>query len=198
MKLRITIDSTPYDVEVEVLDAPSALNGSAASRVEGLPVRPGLKPFQPASPAPRANGKRAAAPPVPVPAPSAAAPQTPPQPPAPRQPIKPWHDLTVGSQGEITAPVAGTVVQLIAKVGDAVRPGDPLLELEIENFFAAKSGPVRGTVRATDAGVIADIPVRPGDPVKFGQPLVRVRSEAAAESGPPAEAAPAAPAVSSP
>jgi biotin carboxyl carrier protein len=168
MKLNITVDGREYVVEVRAVDeAPLA---SAGSRVEGSPVvsPPARAPGAGAANRPMANGPAAAAP-AKVTGGGSPAVRTP----APVPP--PWHDLSVGPDGQRLSPVAGTVVDVRVKVGDAVRPEDVIAEVRLSTVFSPLERPMQGTVRALRAGVVADVLVKPGDAVKVGQPLATVR-----------------------
>ncbi|GMV25650.1 MAG: hypothetical protein AMXMBFR58_16810 [Phycisphaerae bacterium] len=161
MKLRITIENKSYEVDVEVIDPVNIT--SAASRVEGLPLKAPLPPIK------HTNGLGSAR------TPSKARKQEATEEKAERKPIQPWHDLTVGKPGECVSPVPGTVVEVCTKVGDAVKPGDPLVRIEISNVVSPSDTPAVGTVRSLEAGVVKEIAVHKGEAIRFGQVLVRVQ-----------------------
>ena len=87
-----------------------------------------------------------------VPAPPARA-QAPAAAPAPSAPQRP-----------VPAPLAGTVVQVKAKVGDQVSRGDVLLVLEAMKMETE--------VRSPEAGRVAAVEVKAGDAVQVGETLV--------------------------
>lgn len=162
MKLRVTVDGKAYMVEVE--PAETGVIASAASRVEGASVRTSVAA---ALPAPRRasgpNGKPAS------PAPAK------PEPVAERLPERPpWHGLSVGSPGECTAPVPGTIKRVLVKPGDTVKKNDALVHIEVSSVLSPREKPLVGTVRALESGVVAEVTVKEGQTVAFAQPLVRV------------------------
>lgn len=182
MKLRITVEGKVYHVEVERADAPEL--GAAASRVEGAAVgsalprvlaRSALKPLASTAPATansatpsgpsRENTKAVGAP---------AQADAPVEPPVGGQ-RAPWHDLTVGEHGEILAPVPGSVLSVLVKVGDAVKANDPLVHIEVSKVLSPQEHPLVGTIRATNGGTVADVLIKTGEKVGFGQVLVKMK-----------------------
>ena len=115
--MRITVNGTAYDVDVEVLD-------SASSAAPG--VTPGVAPGTPTLPTP------AAAPVVAAPPPPAAA--TPPPPPS-----------SAGG-GEVASPIAGNVLDVKVKAGDTVAMNDTLLVLEAMKMESNVAAPQAGTI----------------------------------------------------
>jgi acetyl/propionyl-CoA carboxylase alpha subunit len=67
---------------------------------------------------------------------------------------------------ETRAPMPGKVLQMSARVGDEVKPGDPLLILEAMKMENVLSAEVAGTVREVHA--------KPGEMVEPGKLLVLV------------------------
>lgn len=169
LNLRVTVDGTPYSVQVEVL--PSTNYASAFSRVEGAAVGPSL-PRPKLSQLPRAGARAtpasAPAPSVPLAIPKA--PEEPPQPPEP--PRAPWHNLTLGKPGECLSPVPAIIRAVFVKVGDAVKPGDPLVEIQIAAKISPQDAPSIGTVRAVTAGTITQVHTAKGDAVSVNQLLI--------------------------
>lgn len=171
INLRVTVEGTPYHVQVEVL--PSGQYASAASRVEGAAVGPAL-------PRPKLNnlsrgGSRSAPPP------QTSTPSAQPAPPAPvideprPDPLParaPWHNLTLGKPGECLAPVPGIIRAILVKAGDKVKPGDPLLEIQIAARISPQDAPSIGTIRAVAPGVITNLHVQKGDPISVNQLLI--------------------------
>jgi len=100
----------------------------------------------------------------PLPAVSAAPPRgvapAPPPPAAPRAEKAPG----AGPGGSVTCPIAGTVVEIKCRPGDAVREGQILLVVEAMKMNTSIAAPASGTVKA--------IPVAVGDNVREGQVLV--------------------------
>ena len=108
-------------------------------------------PVPAATPAPVA----AAPIPAPTPAPAPASPQAPPA----------LSGKSAGGAGEVTSPLAGSVLSVGVKPGDSVSAGDTLLVLEAMKMESNVASPQQGTV--------AEVLVAPGDAVKSGEVLVR-------------------------
>lgn len=180
LNLRVTVEGTPYNVQVEVL--PSGQYASAASRVEGAAVGPAL-------PRPKLNnlprgGSRSTPP-------SASAATHPPQaakaaatpslieepPPAPLPPRAPWHNLTIGKPGECLSPVPGIIRTVCVKVGQTVKPGDPLVELQIAARISPQDTPSVGTIRAVAPGTITQIHVTTGDLISVAQLIISFKPD---------------------
>jgi biotin carboxyl carrier protein len=70
-----------------------------------------------------------------------------------------------GGDATVDSPLAGNVLSVAVKPGDAVNAGDTLLVLEAMKMESNVASPRSGT--------IAEILVNPGDGVKTGQPLVK-------------------------
>lgn len=173
LNLRVTVEGTPYHVQVEVL--PSNGYASAASRVEGAPVGPALPrpklnnlPRGGSRSAPPSKATAPAAPSTPaIEAPHIQAPHIEPLPPR-----APWHNLTLGKPGECLAPVPGIIRAVLVKVGDHVKPGDPLLEIQIAARISTQDAPSIGTIRAVAPGLITDLHVQKSDPISVNQLLI--------------------------
>jgi biotin carboxyl carrier protein len=164
MKLRITVEGRIYDVEVEHIDQAQPLTGRPAAPAAPTAPAPAPAP-QTRSPesAPRLSTSV-----TPQPGPSAGvdhpvdATQAPPSlPPAVPGP----HDVSIH--------LAARIQDVHVKVGDAVRVGDAILDLEVTMANHGKL-PFAGTMHTRFAGVITDVLVRPGDTVGPNQPLVRI------------------------
>ena len=69
-----------------------------------------------------------------------------------------------GGQQALTAPIPGTVVSVIATVGQIVKRGDELLTIEAMKMF--------NVIRSPWAGTIAAVHVAEGRRVLHGDPLV--------------------------
>lgn len=187
MKLRVTVEGTSYDVSVEVLEDAEMVPEGARLRVESAAASR-------VPPPPRNGGPKVAMPPrtevtSAKPAASSAAtvpgqvksqralqpiPEPAPEPKAPATPSHPWHDLTVGTGGEIVAPFPGIVKRIDVKVGDAIAMHDVLLSMQFSPTLGGGSKPLTGTVRALAAGTVRDVLVREGDAVAAGQSLIRL------------------------
>ena len=71
---------------------------------------------------------------------------------------------TTGNSGQLTSPIAGTVVEIKAKAGDTVKEGDVLLVIEAMKMNTS--------IAAPGSGKIKNIAVAAGDSVREGQLLV--------------------------
>lgn len=101
-----------------------------------------------------------AAAPVSAPAAPAAAP-APPPPAAPQ----PALSAKKAGAGEVTSPLAGSVLSIAVKQGDSVNAGDTLLVLEAMKMESNVASPQSGTV--------SEVLVSAGDAVKSGQVLIK-------------------------
>jgi len=68
--------------------------------------------------------------------------------------------------GEIRAPMPGTILSVDVQIGQAVEAGQVVCILEAMKM--------KNPIRATHAGVVADIAVQPGQAVAYGALLVRL------------------------
>lgn len=145
MKLKITVHGVAYEVEVEVLDPG-----------EGFPQAGAL-------PAVRSSGgsQTSGAPPSP-------SQSSPPPRPSESAPSKAPAGATGGKDlgGSVASPIAGTVVELKAEVGDQVSKGQTLLVVEAMKMNTSIAAPASGKIKA--------IPVAAGDSVREGQILVEL------------------------
>jgi 2-oxoglutarate dehydrogenase E2 component (dihydrolipoamide succinyltransferase) len=91
------------------------------------------------------------------------------------------HDIIVPAMGESIT--EGTISKWIAKVGDSVRQGDLLLELETDK--------VNLEISAEHDGVVTEIIAQEGDTVKIGEAVGKI-GEAGQAAAPKAETAPVA------
>ncbi|XID90147.1 2-oxoglutarate dehydrogenase complex dihydrolipoyllysine-residue succinyltransferase [Paenibacillaceae bacterium WGS1546] len=97
------------------------------------------------------------------------------------------HDIIVPAMGESIT--EGTISKWLVKVGDSVKQGDLLLELETDK--------VNLEISAEQDGVIAEIVAGEGDTVKIGEAVGRI-GEGGAAAAPAAPAAPAKESVPAP
>lgn len=134
MKLRITVHGVAYEVDVEVLDPG-----------EGFPQGPARAASNGLPPAPVGPRAGVAAPPGAVPAPA---------------PVGP----SGAASGVIACPVAGTVQELLCKVGDAVKSGQTVVVVEAMKMNT--------NITAPCDGVVKQVPVAVGDTVREGETLV--------------------------
>ncbi|MFC4597299.1 2-oxoglutarate dehydrogenase complex dihydrolipoyllysine-residue succinyltransferase [Cohnella hongkongensis] len=99
------------------------------------------------------------------------------------------HDILVPAMGESIT--EGTISKWLVKVGDSVKQGDLLLELETDK--------VNLEISAEQDGVIAEILAAEGDTVKIGEPVGRIGAAGSAPSAPAASSpAASAPVASAP
>lgn len=85
------------------------------------------------------------------------------------------EEALAGEAAAVEAPISGRIVSVPVKVGDAVKPGDPVAVIEASRMMSPGDRPMVGAVHATHAGTVHEVLVRTGDEVKARQPLVRVR-----------------------
>jgi 3-methylcrotonyl-CoA carboxylase alpha subunit len=78
--------------------------------------------------------------------------------------------------GDILAAMPGLVVEILAKVGDTVEAGQPIIVMEAMKMMHG--------LAARGPGVIAEIGCRPGEAVEMGRTLVRMTHETAKEAAP--------------
>ena len=98
------------------------------------------------------------------------------------------HDILVPAMGESIT--EGTISKWIVKVGDSVKQGDLLLELETDK--------VNLEISAEQDGVIAEILAAEGDTVRIGEPVGRIGAAGAAPAAAPAASEPAKESVPAP
>ncbi|NIP67203.1 biotin/lipoyl-binding protein [Candidatus Bathyarchaeota archaeon] len=85
--------------------------------------------------------------------------------PSPQSVSKPSKRVVV--EGAVNAPMAGKIVSVMVKEGDAVKVGDPLCILEAMKM--------ENEITATKTGVIEEIRISEGMPVNEGEPLVVIK-----------------------
>ena len=95
----------------------------------------------------------------PVAMPAAAAPAPAPAP-APRAPA------AAGGSNDRTAPLGGTIQEIVAKVGDAVKTGDVVMVIEAMKM--------KTKITAHKDGTVSAIAVKVGDAVESGQVLLTI------------------------
>ena len=91
---------------------------------------------------------------------SAAAQKTTPQKTAPKQKTKPQKELSAAAdigEGDVVAPMPGSILEIDVKKGDSVNKGDVLVVLEAMKM--------ENEITAVQAGTVKDIKVRVGDSV---------------------------------
>jgi acetyl-CoA/propionyl-CoA carboxylase biotin carboxyl carrier protein len=87
--------------------------------------------------------------------------------------IEEAHETAI--EGDLRAPMPGSVLVVNVAAGDAVKEGDTLVVLESMKMELSITAPADGTV--------AELSVAEGDRVKQDQPLVRVEVEGEEEDG---------------
>jgi biotin carboxyl carrier protein len=135
-KLRVTVEGKTYEVLVEILDDAASSPPSAPAPIHAVPAAP----VQPAAsiPAPTVSS--------PTPAPTASA--------------------GAATDGDIPSPLAGKVVSIDVKPGQAVAEGAQVATVEAMKMNTYIYAPRAGTVGA--------IIVNPGDGVEEGGVLLRL------------------------
>jgi biotin carboxyl carrier protein len=148
-RYQLTIGDKAFEVEIV-----SLRGDQARVLVNGRPYE--VK-FQPpgrgaAVPAPPPRVAKAAAPPPPRAAP-----------PPPPKVVKP---LPTGELGAVVAPMPGSILDVLVKVGDQVKIGETVAKLEAMKM--------ENDLRVTMSGVVSEVRVSKGDSVAVGEVLVVV------------------------
>lgn len=152
-RYQITIGDQTFEVEII-----TRRGDEARVLVNGRPYE--VK-FQPAA-APRARPA-----PLPPPAPAKAPPEPAPPPgaaKAPPSPPKAAKPLPVADLGVVQAPMPGSILDVLVKVGDRVKPGDTVAKLEAMKM--------ENDLRAAVGGVVSEVLVSKGDIVAVGEALL--------------------------
>jgi glutaconyl-CoA/methylmalonyl-CoA decarboxylase subunit gamma len=90
----------------------------------------------------------------------------------PRAPrLKRRAALEDGTRGELHAPMPGLVVEILAREGEEVEAGRPVVVVEAMKMQNALLAPTSGRVRS--------VPVSPGTPVETGQLLIAITPDGA-------------------
>jgi len=148
-RYRLTIGDKTFDVEV------LGIQGKQARvAVNGRTYEVGYQPLPPGAAAP--------APPAP------ARPAAPARPPAAAPPPaeKPAAPPAAGEPGAVTAPMPGSILEVLVKVGDRVEIGATVVKLEAMKMENDLQSPI--------AGVVKEVRVSKGDNVSVGEVLVVV------------------------
>ena len=136
-RLLITVDGRQYDVLVEVLESP-ATAAAAPAPVTAPAAVSAVPPVPILAPAP-----------IPAPAPVAAA--------APAKAVGP---------GDVPAPLAGRVVEVLVKPGQAVKENEHVITLEAMKMNT--------NILTARAGTVTEVKVAVGDAVEENQVLVTI------------------------
>ena len=142
----LEINGKPYSVK---LDAPITASGAQPSPIPAQEAQPVIQAV-PASPAPTQAAPAPQPQAAPTPAPQAA-PQAPP--------------AAVAQGGEvIRAPIPGSILDILVKVGDSVNEGQTVFKMEAMKM--------ENDINAVGSGVVKAINVAVGDAVNQGQELM--------------------------
>jgi glutaconyl-CoA decarboxylase len=147
-RYQITIEGKLFDVEIVSVAGETArvvVNGrpyEARFTTSAAPARPEAAPPPPPKPA---------APPPPPPRPTPA--------PAAIEPA-----ALAGTGNAVLAPMPGSVLDVLVKVGDAVKIGDTVVKLEAMKM--------ENDIKANVAGVVAEVRVAKGSNVSVGEVLL--------------------------
>ncbi len=154
-KYEVTINQKDYSVLVKKFtkeDAELEINGKTYSvKLDG--------PIQTIS----SGGQQVVAPaavaPLPIQAPAPVAVNT-------QQPSAPQPVAATGGGDAVTAPIPGSVLEILVKVGDSVEAGQTVIKMEAMKM--------ENDINATSSGTIKSIQVSVGDAVSQGQALVEI------------------------
>ncbi len=82
------------------------------------------------------------------------------------QPEAEVHSIPAGTACDVTAPMPGDIVGIHVKVGQVVKPGDPLCILDAMKM--------KNTIHAPQSGTIAEVCVAEGQSVEYGVILFKL------------------------
>ena len=146
-RYRLTIGDKTFEVEVLGVQGEQArvLVNGRTYEVKYQPLTPGTA--------------------VPAPAPPPPPKVTPPRPAAPARPSpQPEKPAAAGEPGAVTAPMPGSILEVLVTVGDQVQIGDTVVKLEAMKM--------ENDLQATVAGTVREVRVSKGDNVSVGEVLV--------------------------
>jgi len=152
-KYEVKINQKDYSVLVKKFtseDAELEINGKTYSvKLDG--------PIQTIS----SGGQQVAAPvaPAPIPVQAPVAVNTP-------QPSAPQPAVSAGAGDSVIAPIPGSIMEVLVKVGDQVEAGQTLIKVEAMKM--------ENDINATTSGTVKSIHVSVGDAVSQGQALVDI------------------------
>jgi biotin carboxyl carrier protein len=78
--------------------------------------------------------------------------------------------MEFGAKDEITTPMPGKIVRLLVKVGDIVKPGQPLVIVE--------SMKMENEIKSSMEGAVKAVNFKPGDLVNPGQTIIKLSTSA--------------------
>ena len=142
---KVTINGTEYEVNVgELATSPVEVTVDGVAYQVDLPDDGSAPTVSTAAPGRPASPPRSATPP----------------------PAAPSAAPAFGSGNDITAPLPGTIIEILVTVGEAITAGQGVVKMESMKMEQTIASTRDGTVRAT--------PVSVGDAVAFGQTLVEL------------------------
>ncbi|RJR33628.1 MAG: acetyl-CoA carboxylase biotin carboxyl carrier protein subunit [Deltaproteobacteria bacterium] len=150
-RYRLTIGDKTFDVEILGIQGEQArvsVNGRTYE-VKYQPLTPGAAAPAPPVP-PRAAPPRPTAPARPVA--------------APPPPEKPAAAPAAGEPGAVTAPMPGSILEVLVQAGDRVEIGQTVVKLEAMKM--------ENDLQSAIAGVVKEVRVSKGDNVSVGEVLV--------------------------
>jgi biotin carboxyl carrier protein len=95
-------------------------------------------------------------------------PPSPPRPAAPASPA-PEKPAAAGAPGAVTAPMPGSILDVLVQVGDRVSAGDTVVKLEAMKM--------ENDLQAPLTGVVQEVRVSKGDNVSVGEVLVVISTD---------------------
>lgn len=128
MKLRVSVNGQQYEVEVEVLDEPSAGRAAAPAPVYSAPIAPPAPTFAPQAPAPAAVSAGAKVMNCPIPGTVVEIQSNPGQQVKRGDPIMIIDAMKMNTQ--ISSTYDGTIKDILVKPGEPVKMGQPLVTFE--------------------------------------------------------------------
>lgn len=151
-KYEVTINQKDYSVSVKKFtpeDAELEINGKTYSVKLDGPIKTISSGNQPV-------GTAVAPAPQPVQVPAAGSAPKPPAPPPP----------AAGGGDSVNAPIPGSILEILIKVGDSVAAGQTLIKMEAMKM--------ENDINSTSSGTVKTIHVSVGDAVSQGQALVEI------------------------
>ena len=142
---KVTINGNEYEVNVgDLASSPVEVTVDGVAYIVDLPKDGSALTVRPPAPGRPASPPRPATPP----------------------PTAPSAAPAFGSSDDITAPLPGTIIEILVTVGETITAGQGVVKMESMKMEQTIASTRDGTVRAT--------PVSVGDAVAFGQTLVEL------------------------